>query len=89
MATFTLSECRDRHGEVFDLAAAEPVLLTKQGRPSHVLLSARAYRELTERLTALEDRAFGEASRLALRNESSAGSEAFTAALKKLAHGEA
>lgn len=38
MKTYTLTETRNRHGEVFDRATVEPVLVTKQQRPSHVSL---------------------------------------------------
>ncbi len=54
MKRFTLSDVRNRHGEVFDHALVEPVLLTKQDRPSHVILSVRSYRMLIDRLAALE-----------------------------------
>lgn len=43
MKTFTLTDARNRHGLVFDQALMEPVLLTKQLRPTHVILSAQAY----------------------------------------------
>lgn len=87
MNKFSLSECSDRHGEVFDLAAVEPVLLTKKGRPSHVILSARAYTELTEKLRELEDAALGEAAERAVQEGKLVGSRKFTDALTKLANG--
>lgn len=43
MQQYTLTDARNRHGEIFDKAAVEPVLLTKQSRPSHVVMSAEAY----------------------------------------------
>jgi prevent-host-death family protein len=55
MYTYTLSEARNRHGEIFDRAATEPVLLTRQSRPSHVLLSATAYTKLIDKLAELEE----------------------------------
>lgn len=33
MQHYTLTDARNRHGEIFDQAAIEPVLLTKQSRP--------------------------------------------------------
>lgn len=40
MHTYTLSDVHKRHGEVFDRASVEPVIVTKQNRPSHVILGA-------------------------------------------------
>ena len=88
MTTFTLTEAKNRHGEVFDRAMAEPVILTKQGRPSHVVLSALQYDTLMNRLTALEDRLLGEKATAALAEEELVGSEAFTAALREMIDGE-
>ena len=50
MQTYTLTDARNKHGEVFDKAAIEPVLLTKQSRPSHVIISADSYQKLINRL---------------------------------------
>ncbi len=44
---------------MFDHANLEPVLVTKQKRPSHVILSALAYQELISRLEELEDLNWG------------------------------
>jgi prevent-host-death family protein len=88
MQTYTLSEARNNHGEIFDRAAVEPVLLTKQSRPSHVLLSATAYQHLIDKLTELEDAVWGQAATQALSKGTMVGSEAFTAALMEIANGE-
>lgn len=89
MQTYTLTDARNRHGEVFDRAMLEPVLLTKQSRPSHVILSAQAYQALIERLQELEDLALGQAAEEAVAQSRMVGTEAFTAELKQLANGEA
>lgn len=89
MQTYTLTEARNRHGEVFDRAMIEPVLLTKQSRPSHVILSAQAYQALIERLSELEDLALGRAAQKALSQSQMIGTESFTTELKRLVDGEA
>lgn len=89
MKTYTLTDARNRHGEVFDEAIIEPVLLTKKTRPSHVILSVQAYQKLVERLEKLEDLALGRAAEEALKESKMVGPETFTAALKRLANGEA
>jgi prevent-host-death family protein len=89
MHTYTLSEARNRHGEIFDRAAIEPVLLTKQSRPSHVLLSATAYEKLMDKLTELEEAVWGNKAVEALSKEEMVGTELFTDALAKIANGEA
>ncbi|BAZ83416.1 MAG: type II toxin-antitoxin system Phd/YefM family antitoxin [Sphaerospermopsis kisseleviana] len=55
MQTYTLTDARNKHGEVFDKAAVEPVLLTKQSRPSHVIISADSYQKLLDRIQELEN----------------------------------
>ncbi len=87
MKSYTLTQTRNRHGEVFDKATVEPVLVTKQKRPSHVILSAQAYEQLITRLEELEDLNLGSAAETALNKSSMVGSEKFTATLEKLANG--
>jgi prevent-host-death family protein len=43
MKTFTALEAKNRLGQVIDAAQREPVTITKQGRPSVVILSAEEY----------------------------------------------
>ena len=88
MQTYTLSEARNRHGEVFDQAAVEPVLLTKQSRPSHVLMSAESYQQLIDRLTQLEDMLLGQTAEAARNQSQMVGTETFVKTLKELANGE-
>lgn len=88
MRSYTLTEARNQHGEVFDKAALEPVLLTKQSRPSHVIMSFDTYKRLMERLTQLEDGALGEAAEAALSHSPMVGTETFVESLKQLANGE-
>ena len=85
MNTYTLTQTRNQHGEVFDKAQVEPVLITKQKRPSHVILSAQTYQKLIARLEELEDLHLGQAADKARSESSFIGSEAFTTALEKLA----
>ena len=87
MKSYTLTQTRNQHGEVFDKATVEPVLVTKQKRPSHVILSVEAYQKLIDRLEELEDSNLGKAAQTALTQSSMIGSEEFTATLKKLANG--
>ncbi|MEH2252694.1 type II toxin-antitoxin system Phd/YefM family antitoxin [Nostoc sp.] len=89
MQTYTLTDARNKHGEVFDKAAIEPVLLTKQSRPSHVIISAESYEKLINRLEELEDMVFGQAAEVALSQSKMIGTKAFTSALEHLANGEA
>jgi len=84
MKSYTLTQTRNQHGEVFDRATAEPVLVTKQKRPSHVILSAEAYQQLISRLEELEDLSWGKAAQTALTQSSLVGSEEFTATLDAL-----
>ena len=87
MKTYTLTQTRNQHGEVFDKATVEPVLVTKQKRPSHVILSAEAYQKLVDRLEELEDLNLGSLVETALTQSKMVGSEEFTATLEKLANG--
>jgi prevent-host-death family protein len=89
MQTYTLTDARNKHGEVFDKAATEPVLLTKQSRPSHVIISAESYQKLINRLEELEDMVFGQAAEVALSQSKMIGTGTFTSALEHLANGEA
>ncbi|MBW4624213.1 MAG: type II toxin-antitoxin system Phd/YefM family antitoxin [Brasilonema octagenarum HA4186-MV1] len=88
MHIYTLTDARNKHGEVFDKATVEPVLLTKQSRPSHVIMSAESYDQLINRLTELEDMLLGQAAKTALSQSKMVGTETFTSALERLADGE-
>ncbi|MGL5871930.1 MAG: type II toxin-antitoxin system Phd/YefM family antitoxin [Xenococcaceae cyanobacterium] len=87
MKTYTLTETRNRHGEVFDKATVEPVLVTKQQRPSHVIMSAESYQHLIARLEELEDLRLGKMVEAELSQSEMVGIEKFTATLKQLANG--
>lgn len=87
MKSYTLTQTRNQHGEVFDRAKIEPVLVTKQKRPSHVILSAETYQHLVTKLEELEDLKLAQAAKTALNKYSMVGSEKFTATLEKLANG--
>jgi PHD/YefM family antitoxin component YafN of YafNO toxin-antitoxin module len=94
--TYTLSEVRNRHGEVFDRAIKEPVFVTKQDRPSHVIMAydryvdavarnVEAMARLEETLAKAEDLLLGVAAEKVVASSPRVGSEAFTAALKRFA----
>ena len=87
MKSYTLTQTRNQHGEVFDKATVEPVLVTKQKRPSHVILSAEVYQKMVDRLEELEDLYLGQTAQSALTQSKMVGSEEFTATLEKLANG--
>lgn len=87
MLSYTLTEARNQHGEVFDQAAVEPVLLTKQSRPSHVIMSFDTYKQLMERLIELEDMALGKAAEAVMSQSPMVGTETFVESLKQLANG--
>lgn len=87
MKSYTLTQTRNQHGEVFDRAKIEPVLVTKQERPSHVILSAEAYQKLIARLEELEDLNWGKAAQTAVDQSSMVGTDQFTTALEKIANG--
>ncbi len=84
MQSFTLIDIRDRCDEVFNQAAAEPILLTQESQPSYVLLSIYDYRQLIDRLESLEDRALGKLAELARNQSQMVGAEPFTAELTRL-----
>ncbi|WP_413171937.1 type II toxin-antitoxin system Phd/YefM family antitoxin [Anabaena azotica] len=89
MQKYTLTDVRNKHGEVFDKAAVEPVLLTKQSRPSHVIISADSYQKLLTRLQELEDMLLAQTAQTTLSQSKMVGTEAFTSALEHLANGAA
>ncbi len=89
MKAYTLTETRNRHGEVFDKATVEPVLVTKQQRPSHVIMSVEAYERLIARLNELEDNSLGQMAEEAVSKSQMVGVDKFTTALEHLANGEA
>jgi len=88
MQSYPLTEIRDRQNEVLDQATVEPVLLTTESQPSYVLLSAHRYQQLVDRLTLLEDCAFGQLAQTALERSQMVGSETFVAELQQIAHSD-
>ena len=87
MKSYTLAQTRNQHGEVFDQATIEPLLITKQKKPSYVILSAEVYQKLIDRLEELEDLYLAKTAQTALTQSKTFGSEEFTATLEKLANG--
>jgi antitoxin Phd len=55
MKTASATEVKNKLGQFFDAALAEPVIVEKSGRPSVVILSYSEY----ERLQAMEDAYWG------------------------------
>ncbi len=49
MKTFTALEAKNRFGQVIEAAQREPVTVTRQGRPSVVIVSAAEYQRRQER----------------------------------------
>ena len=86
MKSYTLTQTRNQHGEVFDKAAKEPILITKQKRPSHVILAADTYQQLIDRLEELEDLHLAQTAETALKQSSMIGSKEFTLALEEIAN---
>jgi PHD/YefM family antitoxin component YafN of YafNO toxin-antitoxin module len=86
MKTYTLTETQNRHDEVFDSAKVEPILVTQQERPSHVILSAEVYQQLLEEL---EDLRLGKMAEVALSESKFVGTDKFTQIIENLAHGKA
>ena len=87
MKTYTLTQVKDKHNEVFEHAQVEPILITTQKRPSHVIVSAQTYQKLIERLEELEDLHFGKIAEIALTRSKMVGSDEFTKALEQIANG--
>lgn len=89
MEIYTLADIRDRNGEIFKKAASEPILVTEQSQPSHVIMSAETYRLLLKRLEELEDIALAQTAQTAIKNSHLVGEDIFTSTLQGLANGEA
>ena len=49
MKTYTALEAKNRLGQVIDAAQREPVTVTRQGRPSVVIVSAEEYERRQQR----------------------------------------
>jgi PHD/YefM family antitoxin component YafN of YafNO toxin-antitoxin module len=81
MKTYALADAKTLHREVFDQALQAPVLLTRQSRPSHIILSAQSYQQLLDRLAELEDLA--EAN---FQHSTRVNSDRFLAKLAQLAN---
>lgn len=88
MKTYSLMDARNLHGEVFDQALQETILLTKQARPSHVILSAQAYEKLVDRLTDLENFFWTQTAHVAQQQSKRVGAKKFMNELEQLAHGK-
>ncbi len=88
MQTYNLIDATDKHGEIFDQAAIEPVLLIQESQPSYVIFSAELYQKMIQRIQELEDQILLEKAKTALSDSKMVGTEVFTSALESLANGE-
>lgn len=70
-----------------DQALSEPVMLTKQSHPSHVILSAQTCEYLMDRLSLFEDGILGQAAEKEIQQSQRVGSERFMLELECLANG--
>lgn len=87
MNNYSLTDLWQRQGEVLDLAKSEPILVTQQSLPSHVLMSFETYQKLIQRLRELEDLVWGENAQQNINNSQFVGEENFSNELRKLANG--
>lgn len=55
MATFPVSDARQRLAEIVDLAQTEAVVIERYGKPAAVVLSHVRYEQLMDALEELED----------------------------------
>jgi PHD/YefM family antitoxin component YafN of YafNO toxin-antitoxin module len=88
MQTYNLIDAPNKHGEIFDQAAIEPVLLTQESQPSYVIFSVELYEKMINQIQELEDRLLLEKAKTAINESQMVGTEAFTSALESLANGE-
>ena len=86
MQSYSLAEIQERQNEVLEQAAIEPVLLLEKSQPSYVLLSAKSYQQLVERLSQLEDLVLGQLADTAQKNFRLVGAATFTSELQHLAN---
>ncbi len=77
-----------KHDEVLSRANDEPVFLTQQSQPTHVIMSADTYQKLLERIQELEDSVLGETAQKARNNSKMVGVENFTSTLERMANSE-
>ena len=87
MQSYSQKEAIDKHDEVFDKAAIEPVLLTRASQPTHVLMSADKYQQLVNRIEELEDVILGQAAQKARKESNMVGVE-ITSTLQGIANCE-
>lgn len=88
MNSYSLTDVKNKQEEVFKQAMIEPVIVTKQSNPSHVLMSFDIYQNLVQKLRELEDSHWGEMAEKAYFQEEMVGEKQFIEELQKLANGE-
>jgi PHD/YefM family antitoxin component YafN of YafNO toxin-antitoxin module len=84
MNSYSLTELSQRQEEVLKSAISEPVVVTHQSLPSHILMSFETYQKLIERLTELEDLVWGEKAEENINNSFFVGEQRFTTELQRL-----
>lgn len=81
---YTLAEARNNYQLVLTAAAMQPVLLTNQSQPTHVLTSAKSYQKLIDRVKELEDMVLSQAAETDLSQSKMFGRKVSTFTLKHL-----
>jgi PHD/YefM family antitoxin component YafN of YafNO toxin-antitoxin module len=85
MQTYSLPHSANIPPDALAQAQQEPVLLHSESAQSYVILKASEYQHMVDRLTILEDQAFGEMATIVAQVSPRVGSETFTATLERLA----
>ena len=89
MQAYNITDVYHKHIEILNQAAIEPVLITKQSKPSYVIISVDCYHKLLNRLEELEDLLLGQAAEMAVSESEMVGTEIFTSTLEYLANNQA
>jgi PHD/YefM family antitoxin component YafN of YafNO toxin-antitoxin module len=85
MQTYSLPHSANIPPDALAQAQQEPVLLHSESAQSYVILKASEYQHMVDRLSILEDQAFGEMATIVAQVSPRVGSETFTATLERLA----
>jgi PHD/YefM family antitoxin component YafN of YafNO toxin-antitoxin module len=85
MQTYSLPNSANIPPDALAQAQQEPVLLRSESAQSYVILNASEYQQMVDRLSLLEDQAFGEMATIVAQTSPRVGTETFTATLERLA----
>ncbi|MBP0016663.1 MAG: type II toxin-antitoxin system Phd/YefM family antitoxin [Cyanobacteria bacterium SBLK] len=86
MQNYTLQEAKAKQEEILKKAKNEPVLLSEQSHPSHIIMSVQAYQELINRIHELEDMVLAKQAIDAVGESEFVGEEEFMRSLQELAN---